>query len=158
MCVGDTILVAAAESGIDENWCLLKNQSTWNTFINGKYLSNIIDDPDGEYLSIHFNVGVTYTKNIVELPVYSNPICYNPKGVFNTLSLGLVHKHHLVTYNSQDGNESVLHISQWPTFNMTKVGSFYHNMSHLFQKKECAHNGEWFTPPPHPPHRTGGEK
>ena len=35
MCVEDAILAAAAESGIDENWCLLNNQSTCNYFING---------------------------------------------------------------------------------------------------------------------------
>ena len=36
MHVGDTILAAAAEAVIDENWCLLYNQSTCNAFINGK--------------------------------------------------------------------------------------------------------------------------
>ena len=34
--VDDTILAAAAETRIDENWCLLNNQSTCNSFINGK--------------------------------------------------------------------------------------------------------------------------
>ena len=34
MHMGDTILAAAAEAGIDENWCLLDNQSTCNAFIN----------------------------------------------------------------------------------------------------------------------------
>ena len=41
MYVGNTILDAAAEAGIDENWSLLDNHSTRNTFINVKYLSNI---------------------------------------------------------------------------------------------------------------------
>ena len=41
--VGDTILAAAAEAGIDENWCLLDNQLTCNSFINKKCLSNIRD-------------------------------------------------------------------------------------------------------------------
>ena len=36
MCVVDTILVAAAEVGIDENWCLLNNKSTRNDFNNRK--------------------------------------------------------------------------------------------------------------------------
>ena len=45
--VGDTIMVAAAEAGIDENWCLINNQPTCNAFVNGKYLSNIRDTPDG---------------------------------------------------------------------------------------------------------------
>ena len=35
MHVGNTILSAAAEAGIDENECLLDNQSTCNAFING---------------------------------------------------------------------------------------------------------------------------
>ena len=38
MHVGNTILAAAVEAGIDENWCLLDNQLTCNTFINEKYL------------------------------------------------------------------------------------------------------------------------
>ena len=55
MHVGDTILAAATEARIDENWCLLNNQSTCNAFINGKYLSNIRDAPDGKYLRVHCN-------------------------------------------------------------------------------------------------------
>ena len=43
MSVGDTILAATAESGIDKNWCIFDNKSTCNAFINGKYLSNIIN-------------------------------------------------------------------------------------------------------------------
>ena len=72
MRVGYIILAAAAEAGIYENWCLLDNQSTLNTFINVKYLSNIIDDIYRKYLCVHCNVGVTYTNNIGDLPVYSN--------------------------------------------------------------------------------------
>ena len=55
MHVGDTILDAAAEARIDENMCLLDNQSTCNAFINGKYFSKIRDAPDGQYLRVHFN-------------------------------------------------------------------------------------------------------
>ena len=60
MQVGNTILAAAAEDGIDENWCLLDNQSTCNAFINGKYLSNIRDTPDGKYLCAHCNAVFPY--------------------------------------------------------------------------------------------------
>ena len=42
MHVGDTILPAAVEAVIDENWCLLDNQSTCNAFVNKKNISNII--------------------------------------------------------------------------------------------------------------------
>ena len=104
MNVGDTILAAAAEAGIDENWCLLNNQLTCNAFINGKYLSNIRDAPDGQYLRVHCNTGVTLTNKIYDLLGYSDPIWYNPKGIANILSLGLVQKNHPVTYNSRYGN------------------------------------------------------
>ena len=85
MHVGGTILSAASEPGIAENWCLLDNQSTHNAFINGKYLSNIRDAPDGKYLRVHFNAGVAYTNNICDLPGYLNPVWYNPKGISNIL-------------------------------------------------------------------------
>ena len=55
MHVGDTIMDAAAEARIDENWFLLDNQWTCNAFINGKYLSNIRDASDGQYLRVHCN-------------------------------------------------------------------------------------------------------
>ena len=116
MRVVDTILAASSKSVIDENWCLLNNQSTFNTFIDGKYLSNIIDVPDGKYLRVHCNAVVTYTKNIGDLPGYSNHVWYNPKGVANILSLRLFHKHHIVPYNSQYGNTFlfVSHSEQCP--------------------------------------------
>ena len=90
MHVGNTVLAAAAEDGIDENWCLLDNQSTCNAFINKKYLSNIRGDPDGKYLRVHCNAGVTHTNKIGDLPRYSDPVWYNPKELANILSLGLV--------------------------------------------------------------------
>ena len=110
MHVGDTILVAAAEDGIDENWCLLKNQSTCNAFINKKCLSNIRDATYGQYLRVHCNSGVTHTNKIGDLPGYSDPVWYNPKGIANIQSLGLLQRNHPATYNSRDGNEFVIHI------------------------------------------------
>ena len=92
MHVGNTILAAAAEAGIDENWCLLDNQLTCNTFINRKYLSNIRDAPDGKYIRVHFNAGVTHTNRIGNPQGYYDPVWYNPKVIANILSLGLVHK------------------------------------------------------------------
>ena len=55
MYVGDTILASASETGIDENWGLFDNQSTCNTFINDKYLSNIRYAHDGQYIPVHGN-------------------------------------------------------------------------------------------------------
>ena len=64
----------------------------------------IRDVPDGKYLRVHCNAGVTYTNNIGDLPGYSNYVWYKPKGIANTLLLRLVQKHHLVNYNSQYEN------------------------------------------------------
>ena len=97
MYVGDTILAAAAEAGINENCCFFNNQSTCNAFINGKKLSNIKDAPDGRYIHVHFNSGVKHTNKIGDLPGYSDTVCYNPNGIYNILFLGLVQKNHLVT-------------------------------------------------------------
>ena len=139
MCGGDTILAAAPESSIDENWCLLKNQSTWNVFINGKCISNIRDAPNGSYLHVHFNSGVTHNKTICDLSGYSNHFWYNPKGIANILSFVLVQKLHLVTCKSQYGKSFVVQIPQQPTSNITKSGIFYHNMGHLLKNKNSMH-------------------
>ena len=55
MCGGNTILDATSEAFIGKNWCLLKNQSTCNALIYGKYLSNIRYALDGQYLRVHRN-------------------------------------------------------------------------------------------------------
>ena len=68
MRVGDTIPDAAAEAGIYDNWSLLKNQSTCNAIIYGKYMSNIRYAPGGKYIYVHCNAEVTYTKNSGDLP------------------------------------------------------------------------------------------
>ena len=85
MHVVDTILSAVSESGIDENWYLLESKSTFNAFINDKYLSKIRDDPDLRYPCVHYNARLTYTNNISDLTGYSKPVCYNPKGIYNIL-------------------------------------------------------------------------
>ena len=61
------------------------NQSICNAIINGKYLSNDRDYSDGKYLRANCNLGVTYTIKIGDIPGYSNPVWYNPKGIDNIL-------------------------------------------------------------------------
>ena len=68
MIVGDNILVAAEEAEIDEHCCLLENQSTCNSFINQKYLSNTRDKPNKQYIRVHCNAGLTYTNKIGAFP------------------------------------------------------------------------------------------
>ena len=139
MRVGDTILAATAEAGIDENWCLIDNWSTWNAFINDKYLSSTRDYHNGQYLRVNCNALVTYTNKIGDLPRYSNPVWYNQKGIASTLSLRFLHKHHIMTYNSQYRNDFFVHSPKWTTFKMTKASIFYHNMRHLLKNKNIAH-------------------
>ena len=95
--MGDTILDAAVKYGIDENWWLLNNQSTYNASINGKYMSNIRYAHDGQYIHVHCNSGVKYGKKIINIPGYSNHIWYKLKGIAKILSLILVKKYHIVT-------------------------------------------------------------
>ena len=77
-----------------------------------------------------------HTNKIGHLPRYSDPVWYNPKGIANILSLGLVHKNQPVTYNSQDVNDFVIHRQQRPTFKITKAGLVYHNTRHLLKNKD----------------------
>ena len=74
MQVGYTILDASEEAIIDENWCLLDNQLICNASIDGKYLSNIRDAPNGQYLRVHCNAGVTHANKIGDLLEYSDPV------------------------------------------------------------------------------------
>ena len=80
---------------------------------------------------------MTKTKKIGDLPGYSDPVWYNPKGIDNILYLGLVQKNHPVNYNIRDGNEFVIHSLQWPTFKTTKAGLFYRDMRHLLNNKDA---------------------
>ena len=137
MYMGDTIMDAAAEAGIDENWCLLDNESTCNAFINEKYLSNIRDATDGQYIRVHCNAGVTHTNKIGDLPGYSDPVWYNPKGIAIILSLGLFQKNHPVTYNIRYGHYFFIHSPHRPTFKITKAGMFYHDMRNLLKNKDA---------------------
>ena len=91
MYMGNTIIAAAAEAGIGENWCLLDNQSICNAFINKKYLSNVRDAPNGQHICFHCKSGVKNTNKNFDLPRYSDPVWYNPKRISKILSLGLVH-------------------------------------------------------------------
>ena len=101
--------------------------------MNGKYLSNIINAPEGQYLCVCCKAGLTHTNKTGYVPRYSNLVCYNPKVRSKILSPGLVKKHLLVTYNSVDWNEFFVHNPQRPKFKMTKVSLFYHDMRHLLK-------------------------
>ena len=75
MHMGDTILSAEAEAGIDENWCLLYNQSTCNAFIN-KNTSQISEmlPMENIYMSIVTQEWHTPTKLVTSLYI---PIMYS---------------------------------------------------------------------------------
>ena len=85
MSVGYIIWMLQQNPELMKFWCLLDNQSTFKAFINGQYIPNTRDDPDGKYLRVHCNEGVTYTNKIDDFPGYSNHVWYNSKGISNTL-------------------------------------------------------------------------
>ena len=68
------VLAVTLEAVIDENWCLLDKKFPFNSFINGKYLSNISNYPNGQYICVRFNAGVTHTNKIGDLSRYSDPV------------------------------------------------------------------------------------
>ena len=68
--VGDTIMTAEKESGINNNWCLLENESTCNTFVYWKHLLKSRDSPDGKKIYFCCNTELIYTNKIGDLPGY----------------------------------------------------------------------------------------
>ena len=88
-------------------------------------------------MCVRCNPVVTHTKTIGDLLGYFYPIWYNPKGITNILSLGLVQKNHPVTYNIRDVNEFVIHSPQRPAFKMNKADIFYHYMRYLLKNKDA---------------------
>ena len=91
--------------------------------------------PNGKYLLVHCSVGVTHTKKLGDPSIYSNPVWYNHRGIANILSLRMVQKNYLVTYNSQYGNEFSIHSPHWPKLKMAKASLFYHDMRHSQNNK-----------------------
>ena len=99
--VGDVILIQGWDGAIDPNWCLLDNKSTCNALMKHKYLQNTRKVPNGWVLHVHCNVRTTVTYLIGDLPSFDDPTWYNPYRVENILSLNLICKRFIVTYDSE---------------------------------------------------------
>ena len=56
-------------------------------------------------------------------------VWYNSEGITNILSLAWVQTKYRITYDSEDGNEFVVHSESCPRFIMTMPGLYYYDMA-----------------------------
>ena len=88
------------------DWILLDNQSTVDVFQNRKLLRNIREN--STYMDIHCNAGIVSTNLVGDLPGYGT-VWYHPKGIANILSLSRLKEKYRVTYDSENGNDFIVH-------------------------------------------------
>ena len=120
--------MSQGKGAIDEDWCLLDNQSTCNIFTNRRYLRNIRRAPNGRELHIKCNAGIALCTMIGDLPGFGI-VWYHPTGIDNMLSLGKVQDTYRVTYDSAGGNHFLVHSPNRPKFVMSPKGLFCHDMA-----------------------------
>ena len=87
-------------------WILLDNQSTVDVFTNRRLLKNIRRAKTNMF--IHCTAGVAKTNLIGDLPGYGT-VWYHPNGIANILSLSKVKEKHRVTFDSNQGNQFIVH-------------------------------------------------
>ena len=87
-------------------WILLDNQSTVDVFANRRLLKNIRRAKTNMF--IHCTAGVAKTNLIRDLPGYGT-VWYHPNGIANILSLSKVKEKHRVTFDSNQGNQFIVH-------------------------------------------------
>ena len=135
--VGDFIFIQGRSKAIDTNWCLLKNKSTCNEFVNKKYLRNTRKAPNGWVMHVHFNLGTTITDLIGDLPGFNNPIWCNQYGI-EKFYLWIWLQSFIVTYDSEGDypNDLIINIPLHPSLWMSKGGLYYHDMHHLLKKND----------------------
>jgi Reverse transcriptase (RNA-dependent DNA polymerase)/Zinc knuckle len=97
---------AKINSRVSKHWILLDNQSTIDVFYNKDLLCNIRPSTTG--MRIHCNAGTTTTRMIGDLPGYGT-VWYHPDGIANILSLSRISQQYRVTFDSNNGNEFVVH-------------------------------------------------
>ena len=87
-------------------WILLDNQSTVDVFTNHRLLKNIRRAKTNMF--IHCTAGVAKTNLIGDLPGYGT-VWYHPNGIANILSLSKVKEKYLVTFDSDQNNQFIVH-------------------------------------------------
>jgi len=109
---------------VPRNWILLDNQSTVDVFHNKELLVNVRES--GRVLNIHCNAGVASTSTVGDLPGYGEVWLYE-EGIANILSLSRVKERFRITYDSENGNQFVVHLRNGKNqvFSQSKAGLYY---------------------------------
>jgi hypothetical protein len=101
-----TMTISQSNTGLPLSWILLDNQSTCDIFSNPLLLENVRTVPG--YMQLSTQAGSTTTNLVGELPGYGT-VWFHPKGIANILALANVKKRHRITYDSNNGNEFLVH-------------------------------------------------
>lgn len=113
---------------IPKSWVLIDNQSTAHVYSNGELLTNIREVTGS--LTIHTQTGKGITKMKGDV-IGVGPVWYHPGGIANILSLALIGKQRLVTFNSRNGNtfEVTRDDGSIKHFVQSEHGLYYYDMT-----------------------------
>jgi hypothetical protein len=125
---GGVALNSNNTSNIPSDWILLDNQSTVDVFSNRNLLENIRKAPNS--MRIRTQAGDITTNMIGDLHNYG-PVWYCENGIANILSLNNVKSRYKVAFDSENGNEFLVHkpCGGTRTFRQSRRGLYYMNTS-----------------------------
>eukprot|EP00536_Pseudo-nitzschia_multiseries_P000823 jgi/Psemu1/1867/gm1.1867_g len=97
-----------SEGGVNPYWILLDSESSLNLIVNLELVTNIRQAPNGGFMNIHCNSGVSKTNLIANLPGFG-VVWFYANGLANILSLALVLDQYRVTMDTSINNAIYVH-------------------------------------------------